>query len=53
MKIGFCMFLWTTNVTGEHEALLRAFSKGSWFNTRIKPRHDFALLFDASGRRQA
>jgi hypothetical protein len=37
----------------EHEALLRAFSKGSWFNTRIKPRHDFALLFDASGRRQA
>lgn len=37
----------------EHEALLRAFSKGSWFNTLIKPRHDFALLFDASGRRQA
>ncbi len=23
MKIGFCMFLWTTNVTGKHEALLR------------------------------
>lgn len=23
MKIGFCMFLWTTNVTREHEALLR------------------------------
>lgn len=23
MKVGMCMFLWTTNVTGEHEALLR------------------------------
>ena len=23
MKIGFCMFLWTTNVTGKHEKLLR------------------------------
>jgi len=23
MKIGFCMFLWTTNVTKKHEALLR------------------------------
>lgn len=23
MKIGFCMFLWTTHVTGKHEALLR------------------------------
>jgi len=23
MKIGFCMFLWTTNVTGKHERLLR------------------------------
>jgi D-psicose/D-tagatose/L-ribulose 3-epimerase len=23
MKIGMCMFLWTTRVTGEHEALLR------------------------------
>jgi D-psicose/D-tagatose/L-ribulose 3-epimerase len=23
MKIGFCMFLWTTHVTGSHEALLR------------------------------
>jgi D-psicose/D-tagatose/L-ribulose 3-epimerase len=23
MKIGFCMFLWTTNVTRKHEALLR------------------------------
>ncbi|QRM53706.1 sugar phosphate isomerase/epimerase family protein [Sinorhizobium sp. BG8] len=23
MKIGMCMFLWTTHVTGEHEALLR------------------------------
>ena len=22
MKIGFCMFLWTTNVTGKHEKLL-------------------------------
>ena len=22
MKIGFCMFLWTTNVTGKHKALL-------------------------------
>lgn len=37
----------------EHEALLRAFSKGSWFNTHIKPSHDFALLVDASGRRPA
>ena len=23
MKIGFCMFLWTTNVTGKHKALLK------------------------------
>lgn len=23
MKIGFCMFLWTTHVTGDHEPLLR------------------------------
>jgi D-psicose/D-tagatose/L-ribulose 3-epimerase len=23
MKIGFCMFLWTTNVTGKHEKLLK------------------------------
>ena len=23
MKIGFCMFLWTTNVTGKHEELLK------------------------------
>ena len=23
MKIGFCMFLWTTSVTKKHEALLR------------------------------
>lgn len=23
MKIGFCMFLWTTNVTGKHERLLK------------------------------
>lgn len=23
MKIGMCMFLWTTNVTGEHDAILR------------------------------
>lgn len=23
MKIGFCMFLWTTSVTGKHEALLK------------------------------
>ena len=23
MKIGFCMFLWTTNVTGKHRKLLR------------------------------
>ena len=23
MKIGFCMFLWTTSVTKKHEALMR------------------------------
>jgi sugar phosphate isomerase/epimerase len=23
MKIGMCMFLWTTTVTAEHEAILR------------------------------
>ena len=23
MKIGFCMFLWSTNVTGKHEKLLK------------------------------
>jgi hypothetical protein len=37
----------------EHEALMRAFSKGSWFNRHIKPTHDFELLFDASGKRLA
>jgi hypothetical protein len=37
----------------EYEALMRAFSKGSWFNTHIKPSHDVELLFDASGKRLA
>ena len=28
MKIGFCMFLWTTNVSKKHEALLRECASG-------------------------
>jgi hypothetical protein len=37
----------------EYEALMRAFSKGSWFNRHIKPSHEFELMFDASGKRMA
>ena len=37
----------------EFEALMRAFSKGSWFNRHIKPNHDFEAVFDGSGKRLA
>lgn len=37
----------------EYEALMRAFSRGSWFNRHIKPKHEVELIFDASGKRLA
>ena len=37
----------------EYEALMRAFSKGSWFNRHIKPNREFELMFDTSGKRLA
>ena len=32
----------------EYEQLRHAFSKGAWFNTHIKPLHDYELLFEPS-----
>jgi KTSC domain len=35
----------------EYDALRNAASQGAWFNARIKPMHDFELVFEGASAR--